>query len=70
MAKRSGGSAPPPWQVKSVWHKTRDGPQRVLQASQLLLSLAEDNAQSERARPRMPEGRQAEAGGRSVPVCG
>jgi hypothetical protein len=39
MAKHSPGRGARAWQVKSVWVKRREGPERILSAYRLLLDL-------------------------------
>jgi hypothetical protein len=39
MAKHSPGRGARAWQVKSVWVKRREGPERMLSAYRLLLDL-------------------------------
>ena len=39
MAKHSPGRGARAWQVKSVWVKRREGPERILSAYRLLLEL-------------------------------
>lgn len=44
MAKQTSRVTPQSWQVKSVWVKTRDGPERILRAYRWLLDGSSEDA--------------------------
>jgi hypothetical protein len=62
MAKRTASRGVRAWQVKSVWVKTREGPERVLSGYRLLLELPPPSAPRELSPPWRPPSSHRTAG--------